>query len=484
VAFVNYHPVYLALEGKPVLIVGAGPVGLEKLESLLPTGARITVIAPEAREEIQAWHREGRITYLARTFKDEDIHGFFMVVAATNFPAVNHRVFELGNALNVLSNSADDPDNCNFIMAAITRQGPMQAAVSSAGCSPALAQRVRRKIANDLLTPEVGELCDFLGSWRPRVKECLEGFKVKQAFWESVLDSDIPKILEQSGRHAANEAMETYLTRYASGGIKQNGKVTLVGAGPGDPDLMTVKGLNALEAADVVLYDRLTNPMMLKKAKASAVLVDVGKARGECGKPRQEMIHALMIEHARRGKKVVRLKGGDPFVFGRGGEEVLALRESGIAYEVIPGISSAIAAPSAAEIPVTHRGMATGFAVFTAHGASNDGADDDVDTVPWDAVRQMPTVVLLMGVERLPEIVKRLLESGRSPEVPIAVISHATLPTQQTVIGTLANIVQLGARLPSPATIVIGEVVKNGWKPVSELVESSPHFGHNLSVVS
>jgi uroporphyrin-III C-methyltransferase/precorrin-2 dehydrogenase/sirohydrochlorin ferrochelatase len=467
-AFVNYHPVFLALEGKKVLIVGGGNVAMEKLESLLPTGAQITVVSPTATREILEWHLEGRLHYIERRFAEEDAESFFMVIAATDDPAVNAHVFHTGERLNRLANSVDDPENCNFIMAAITRHGPMQAAISSAGCSPALAQRLRRKIANDLLTPQMGELADFLGSWRPEIKRRLTGYKVKQAFWESVIDSKIPKVLEFEGREAAHLAMEAHLSKYESGEFVGQGKVTLVGAGPGDPDLITVKGLKALEQADVVLYDRLIDEELLKRAKKDALLVDVGKTRGECGKPRQDLIHALLIEHALRGKRVVRLKGGDPFVFGRGGEEVSALREAGIAFEIVPGVSSAIAAPGAAQIPVTHRGVATGFAVFTAHGAT----DDLSETVPWESIKSLPTLVFLMGVEKLPEIVEKLRGLGRPEDLPIAVISHATLKTEQVAVGTLATIVETGGHLPSPATIVVGNVVNCAKKSVEKLGEN------------
>jgi uroporphyrin-III C-methyltransferase len=331
-------------------------------------------------------------------------------------------------------------------MAAIARSGPMQVAVSSAGCSPALAQRVRERIGREMLTAELGELAEFLGARRPLIKGALATYQARQRFWEDVIDSNVPAILAAEGTEAANVRFLEILARHQGAPAQlveepRLGKVTLVGAGPGDPDLLTIKGLKALEAADVILYDRLVNPALLKLARPGALLVDVGKAPGDKGQPRQETIHALLIEHAKRGRTVVRLKGGDPFVFGRGGEEVLALREAGIPVEVIPGITSAIAAPAAAGIP------------FTAQGASS------ADTVPWEAAAQIPTLVLLMGVERLPHIVARLLEQGKEPSTPVAVISRGTCDGQQVAVGTLETIEALAAHLPSPATIVVGDVV-------------------------
>lgn len=210
-SYVRYHPIYLDLNGRPVLLVGGGNVAMEKLHSLLPSGARITVVAPEAAPEIHAWHAEGRLIYVAKRFEESDVDEAFMVIAATADPEVNAHVFQTGNAKHRLSNSVDDPVNCNFIMAAITAQGPMQVAISSAGCSPALAQRLRNRIAREILTPEVGALGEFLGSWRGRVKPALPTYKQRQGFWEKVIDSDIPEILAEEGRDAADEAMAAAL---------------------------------------------------------------------------------------------------------------------------------------------------------------------------------------------------------------------------------------------------------------------------------
>lgn len=229
--------------------------------------------------------------------------------------------------------------------------------------------------------------------------------------------------------------------------------VSLVGAGPGDPGLITVKGLRALQAADVVLYDRLANSELLAEAPGSALLIDVGKAPGDPNQTPQERINALLVQYGAQGLRVVRLKGGDPYVFGRGSEEAAALADHGIDYEVIPGISSAIAGPGAAGIPVTHRGVATAFGVFTAHTVTQDGS------IPWAAAAQLPTAVFLMGVERLPEIVSRLRAHGRDPQTPAAIIANATLPTQQVVVGTLATLAERAEGIRPPAVIVVGDVV-------------------------
>ncbi|AIE84330.1 siroheme synthase CysG [Fimbriimonas ginsengisoli] len=456
--YTQYHPVYLDLNDRQVLIVGGGSIALEKLNSLLPaSGARITVISPEAREEIRSWHREGKLVWESRTFHPDDIEPAYMVIAATDDPDLNEWVYRCGNDRQRLTNSVDDPANCNFIMAALTRQGPMQVAVSSAGCSPALAQRVRNRIVSEILTEDLGELAEFLGDRRAEVKRRLPGYKVRQAFWERVLDSEIPGLLtrDKAEADAAFQRMLDRAVEHAPGDFSFTpAKVYIVGAGPGDPELITLRGLRALQRADVVLYDRLVHPDLLKHAPAKAEQIYVGKEVGHQGRGRQRSINDLLVSHARAGRTVVRLKGGDPFVFGRGGEEILALNEAGIEFEVIPGVSSAIAGPAAANIPVTHRGVSTAFAVFAGHEA--EGRDE----VPWDAAARMPTAVFLMGVERLATIAERLVSAGRSPETPVAVVSKATHADQVVAMGTLNNIVRRAEGIVSPAVIVVGEVVR------------------------
>jgi len=501
VPYTHYHPVYLDLKDRRILIVGGGAVALEKLNSLLDSGAKITVISPEARKEIVDWSLDGSLAWERRTFLPEDVEPYYMVIAATDDPALNALVYKCGNERQRLTNSVDDPANCNFIMSAITRRGPMQVAVSSAGCSPALAQRVRNRVMEEILTAEIGELAEFLGDRRAEVKSRLPGYKIRQAFWERVIDSEVPSLLasgDSEGADARFHRMLDAAVAYAPGDFplsesntqgaralsplerpdpqsdesgssqtssrghepsraynsnQDQGKVSLVGAGPGDPDLITLKGLKALGQADVVLYDRLVHPDILEEIPLHAERIYVGKEVGHTGKGRQKWINEQLVEHARLGKKVVRLKGGDPFVFGRGGEEILALREAGIEYEVVPGISSAVAGPAAAGIPVTHRGVSTAFGVFA--GQEAEGRDN----VPWDVAAKLPTSVFLMGVDRLSSIADRLIQEGRSGQTPVAVISKATCPDQKVVFGILKDISAKAEGIPAPAVIVVGDVV-------------------------
>ena len=472
--YTNYHPVCLDLNGRRVLIVGGGAIALEKLESLLPfSGAVIDVVSPEARKEIREWHAEGRLSWLRRDFRVEDVAPYFMVIAATDDAALNALVYATGNAQNKLSNSVDDPVNCNFIMAALIRRGPMQVAVSSAGASPALAQRVRNRVKSEILTEELGNLGEFLGDRRSLVKSRLPGYKIRQSFWEGVIDSDLPALLtrDPEAAHRRFETMLDHACEQAPGRFGfRRGKAWIVGAGPGDPELLTLKAARALQKADVVLYDRLVHPAILenapKRAKRVYVGKEVGHPRKAGGKGRQRDINKALVAIARAGLTVVRLKGGDPFVFGRGGEEALALHAAGVDYEVVPGVSSAVAGPAAAGIPVTHRGVSTAFAVFAGQEAEGR------DAVPWDAAALMPTAVFLMGVSRLPEIAERLMDHGRDPRTPVAVVSRATHDDQRVAIGTLRDIVQRAEGLPAPAVIVVGEVVRFAAS-LSQVVEEA-----------
>ena len=454
-----YHPVYLNLKDRKILIVGGGFVATEKLNSLIPSGATITVVSPIINDEVRAWVEDGTIQWIEREFVPEDIEDYFMVITATNRPEINAWVYQLGNQALKLTNSVDDPVNCNFIMSAIAKSGPMQVAISSAGCSPALAQRVRNRIVNEILTDNIGALAEYLGDRRPEVKHVLPNYKARQTFWEQIIDSQVPHLLANEGEEAADVQFHAMLRRAALMASDPSAvdplKVYLVGAGPGDPGLITVRAVEILRRADVVLYDRLINPMLLGYAPPTAECIYVGKEPGHPGKFRQKEIHDQLIRHARLGKLVVRLKGGDPFVFGRGGEEAIALAEAGIAFEVVPGISSSIAAAAAAHIPVTHRKVSGGFAVF----AGQEAEDREGDRIPWKAAAHIPTAIFLMGVERLPLIVRRLIEEGRNPETPIAVVANGTLPNQKVVTGTLSTIGDLVGEILPPAAIIVGEVV-------------------------
>jgi len=384
----HYYPVMLDLRGRRAVVIGGGGIAAQKARAVFDAGARVTVIAPVLGDALVALAGQGAVEVRKRAYEPGDLAGAAVAIAATDDRAVNGAIWEEAESERVLLNAVDDVERCHFIAPSVLRRGPVVVAVSSSGTCPALAVRLRERIA--------------------RV------------------------VLEEHGRLA-----------------------TIFGAGPGDPGLITARGLELLRAADVVVHDRLVAPELLAEARADARLIDVGK-RADAPSTPQSRIEAILIEHARLGRRIVRLKGGDPFVFGRGAEEMDALASAGVRAEAVPGVTSAIAAPAAAGIPVTHRELAAGFAVVTAR-RSGDGPELD-----WSALARIPTLVVLMGLAALGDVVERLIRAGASPDTRAAVIASATLPTQRTVAGTLATIGALAreAKLESPATLVVGEVVR------------------------
>jgi uroporphyrin-III C-methyltransferase len=386
----------------------------------------------------------------------------------------------------VLLNAVDDLDHCSFIAPAIHREGDVTVAVSTSGKSPALAARLRQRVAR-LIGPAEARLCELLGEMRPELAARVTDPHARTALWYRIVDSDVIEFVRRGDMEGARERIEeliredkgsvglevprlkpgpgtalplravTHRAHSSEWGHSEPGIVYLVGAGPGDPGLITAKGLGILRSADVVVYDRLVAPSLLAEAPPGAERVFVGKRpHGGGADLAQHEINALLVERAQRGLTVVRLKGGDPFVFGRGAEECEALHAAGVPFEVVPGVTSAIAVPAAAGIPVTHRRLASAFAVVTGHEC------EGVSTLDWEALARVPTLVVLMGLSALPEITARLLEHGADPDTPAAAIASGTLPAQRTVIGTLAT---LAARveeegLEPPATVVVGEVVR------------------------
>src|SRR5207249_77373 len=373
----------------------------------------------------------------------------------------------------------DDLDHCSFIAPAIHREGDITVAVSTSGKSPALAARLRQRVAR-LIGPAEARLCALLGELRPELAGRVPDPRARTTLWYRIVDSNVIEFVRRGDMGGAGQridelgsevgplesrlkprlgpAAEAALPVYGqSRAAGLPATVYLVGAGPGDPGLITARGLELLRSADVVVYDRLVAPSLVAEAPPKAERVFVGKAPHGGGADRaQDEINALLVERARRGLTVVRLKGGDPFVFGRGAEECEALQAAGVSFHVVPGVTSAIAVPAAAGIPVTHRRVASAFAVVTGHEC------DGVSSLDREALARVPTLVVLMGLSALPEITARLLEHGADPDTPAAVIASGTLPAQRTVVATLATLADRVAEegLEPPATVVVGEVVR------------------------
>jgi uroporphyrin-III C-methyltransferase/precorrin-2 dehydrogenase/sirohydrochlorin ferrochelatase len=474
----HYYPVLLDLRGRRVVVIGGGTVAEGKVAPLIEAGADVTVIAPVLTPGLSLTVRERKLTHLARQYAPGDLIDAHLAIAATDDPEVNHAVHAEAEDRRIPINVVDDPPYCGFILPSIMRQGDLVVAVSTSGNAPALAVRIRERLEREL-GEEYGQFLELAGSIRVPLAARFPDFQIRKRLWYRLVDSDVLALLRAGDAARARERIAEIMgvevpagsgdrstqseghgvgtaTAVSRAARLAAGTVYLVGAGPGDPKLITARGLEVLRRADVVVYDRLVSHALLDEAPAEAELVYAGKAPGgHC--MAQEGINALLVRAARLGKTVVRLKGGDPFVFGRGAEEALACADAGVPWEVVPGVSSIVGVPARASIPVTTRGYGGSFAVATAHRAA-----DGSDPVDWEALARMDTLVVLMGVERLAEVVERLRASGRSAETPIALIENGTLPSERVVAGTLADIVEEARRerVGSPAVIVVGEVVR------------------------
>jgi uroporphyrin-III C-methyltransferase/precorrin-2 dehydrogenase/sirohydrochlorin ferrochelatase len=469
----RYYPVLLDLAGRPCIVVGGGVIAESKVGPLVAAGARVTVVAPVLGSVLAAQHRAGRFAHVGRAYQSGDLAGAFLVIAATDDAEVNHAVHAEAVAVGALINVVDDVPYCGFILPSVLRRGDLTVAVSSSGRAPALAVRVRERLEREL-GHEYGQFLELAAELREPLARAVPLFEERKRLWYQLVDSDVLALLRagEDGRARARIAEITGLPQLGApdagtedtddtgraGGSPswrppRPGKVWLVGAGPGDPKLITARGLELLRQADVVVYDRLVSPALLGEAPVHADRIYVGKVAGRPCVP-QEGINDLLVHEATRGRTVVRLKGGDPFVFGRGAEEMLACVQAGVQVEVVPGVSSVLGATAASGIPVTARGVAGSFAVVTAHRAG----DHDQD---WHALARVDTLVVLMGVERLATVSSRLLAAGRAADTPVAIVENGTLPGERVLEGTLATITARAAAadIRPPALIIVGDTV-------------------------
>ena len=457
------YPVNLIdLSNRKCIVIGGGTVALRKVEGLLASGADVSVISPALVQGLAELHAAGKIASIAREYQEDDLDAAWLVIAATDDPAVNHAVAAGAMRRGQLVNVVDDPEHSNFIVPAVVRRGELALAICTGGASPALSRRLRERL-EELIGPEYGDLAALLAELRPQL---LARFPAGQPRLDAALqlvDSDLLGVLRSQGMAAARAYAQNVIMSPSAGQSPPEeparltpGTVYLVGAGPGDPGLITVRGLACLRGAGVVVYDRLIPRALLSEAP-HAQWIDVGKQPDRHPVP-QEQINEILVAQARLGKTVVRLKGGDPFVFGRGGEEAEALARAGLPFEVVPGVTSAIAAAAYAGIPITHRDAASSFAVFTGHRRS-DAAEP---AAGQQAGASADTLVYLMGMGNLPTIVDDLLAAGHSAQTPVAVVSHGTWPQQRTVTGCLGDIVAevAAANIGAPAAVIAGDVVR------------------------
>ena len=449
----NYFPVFFDLTALKVLVVGGGDVALRKVVLLEQSGASITLVAPEVLPELQDRAAAGKINLAVREFVPDDLNGSRLVIVATSRRAVNRWIASLSEARGIPVNVVDDREASRFIVPAIIDRDPVLVAISTAGTSPVLARRLRERL-EAVIPKKIGELALWLRALRHTARRRLRDTDERRRFFETVVDGPAARrFIDGDARGAQSIAQQ--LLAVTSAAPRVPGEVTLVGAGPGDPELLTLKALRALQDADVILHDRLVPEGLLDMARRDAARICVGKAAGSIGST-QEEINALLIEHALQGKRVVRLKGGDPFIFGRGGEELEALSKAQISFSVIPGVTAAAGCAAYAGIPLTHRDYAHSVTFVTAH-ADKDGWEPD-----WRALAKPgTTAVFYMGLARVEHIAAQLVAHGAAATLPAAIIAQGTLQDQRVITGTLASIAEVTAasNVQSPALLVVGEVV-------------------------
>lgn len=469
----DYLPVFLDLAGRRVVLVGGGEVALRKALLLLEARALVRVIAPSLHAELARLHEQGKLEHLQEEFAPEQLADAAFVIAATDRADVNRSVAAAAGARGLFVNVVDDGRASSAILPAIVDRSPVILAIGTGGQSPTLARRLRGQL--EMLLPErLGALAQFLGRWREHVRGALPDAARRLRFWEGVIEGNVARQVLAGDESAAEAQLQSELRSQrqaaATGGdvAPTRGEVYLIGAGPGDPDLLTLRAQQLLQQADVVLYDRLVSEAILSRARREALRVFVGKQSGR-HRVTQARIHTLMLEYAQRGLRVARLKGGDPFVFGRGGEEMQVLRAAGVPVTVVPGITAALGAAARAGLSLTQRGVSQAVTLVTAMGEGAEALD-------WRALAApLQTVVFYMGVAQLERIVEHLIAHGAPASRPVAIVEQATLPAERLLVGTLATIAAeaSAAGIGAPALLIVGDVAAQACQPRAS-VQSLP----------
>ncbi|QEA12375.1 siroheme synthase CysG [Comamonas flocculans] len=447
----QHFPLFLDLRGRRVLVVGAGLIAARKIALLRSAGAHVTVVAKAAHPSVQVQADRGEIELHLTAFEPRWLQGMWLVIAATDDEALNHGVAEAAAARQLWCNVVDDAARSSAQVPAIVDRAPITIAISSGGSAPVIARRLRERIES-LVAPSIGALTALAQGQRAAIRRARPELSARRRFYHWLLDGPVHAAL-RAGR--PRQAADLLTQALSQGEPPAPGKVLLVGAGPGDPGLLTLRGLRALNEADVILHDRLVSEDVLQLARRDALRISVGKTPGEDHEATQRRIHALMVEHARQGQTVVRLKGGDPLVYGRGGEELQLLRAHGIAYEVVPGITAALACGAYAGIPLTHRGLADTLTLATAH--RREAAEQARSP-------RQHTQVFYMGVERLATLAAQLLRQGLPPDTPCAMVENGSRPGQRTLHATLASVAHEARThaIASPALFIVGAVAALG----------------------
>ena len=435
------------------VVIGGGEVATRKVSMLLKANAAVMLYSTELCQDLQTLTEAKKITYVNAHFEPSQLQGACMVIAATDDEVINTAVSVAAKVQNIPVNVVDSPELCTFTMASIIDRSPIVIAISSEGNAPVLARYIRTKIET-MLPAGYGRIAEIAGEFREKVKAKFATTQERRIFWEGILQGPIVERILSGQDEAARQTLDAVLSDNVE--AKNHGEVYLVGGGPGDPDLLTFRALRLMQQCDVCVYDKLVSPEVMELVRRDAELIYVGKSRDQHTLP-QEEINALLAKLALQGKRVLRLKGGDPFIFGRGGEEIETLMEHGVPFQVVPGITAANGVSSYAGIPLTHRDYAQACLFITGH--LKDGTLD-LDWVAMSRPRQ--TVVVYMGLVGLAEICDQLIAHGVSPDMPAAVIQQGTTQRQRVVTATLKDLADKvgAAEMKPPCLTIIGEVVQ------------------------
>ena len=452
-------PIFFNIKNRHCVVIGGGDVAMRKVSMLLKASAAITLYSPEICHELQDLVIAQKIKYVQTNFEPNQLAGACMVIAATDDEAVNIAVSIAAKAQNIPVNVVDAPDLCTFTMGSIIDRSPVVIAISSEGNAPVLARYIRAKIET-MLPATYGRIADIAGEFREQVKAKFGTTQARRIFWEGILQGPVVERVLSGQEQAARELLQNILND--TDATANKGEVFLVGGGPGDPDLLTFRALRLMQQCDVCVYDKLVSPEVMELVRRDAELIFVGKSRDQHTMP-QEEINELLAKLALQGKRVLRLKGGDPFIFGRGGEEIETLMQRGVPFQVVPGITAANGVSSYAGIPLTHRDYAQACLFITGHLKAKEGSTDlslDLDWIAMSRPRQ--TVVIYMGLVGLKEICEKLIEHSVASTMPVAVVQQGTTQRQKVVTATLADLAEKveAAGMKPPCLTIVGEVVK------------------------
>lgn len=449
----DFLPIFMNVQGQNCLVIGGGKIASRKVFMLLRAGAAVSVVSPELCQDLTIRKDEGEITHIDREFEDSDLDNCMIVIAATDIESINSHVSKLAKSKGIPVNVVDAPDLCSFIVPSIIDRNPVQIAISTGGASPVLARLLRSRLET-FIPAAYGRLATLVESFREKVKSKFSNTDEIRTFWEGILEGPVADNLIAGKDKLARELLETAVENAEA--PAERGEVYLVGAGPGDPDLLTFRALRLMQQADVVVYDRLVSQGVMDLVRRDAEMIYAGKERNKHTLP-QESINALLVRLAQEGKKVLRLKGGDPFIFGRGGEEIETLTEENVSFQVVPGITAAAGCSSYAGIPLTHRDYVQSCMFVTGH--LKDGTTD----LNWNAISQPnQTVVFYMGLQTVKELCKELIAHGLSSTTPAALVEKGTTQEQRVHIGDLTTLHEIVEKnnVKAPTLIIVGEVVK------------------------